>query len=265
MRRYRTLRQWTLSHSRVSKVACFSLAAWFTSRIEKPSLQQHLSAFAIAKPLSTSVPPGTSPVEEQPVITELGAGSKVLVVGASRGIGLEFVRQLLSRGCQVIATHREDAPPQTLHGVANERLSYLRMDVSDADSISKAAASLSEKGTKLTHIVHNAGIYGPTVTLDGKERQGRPAAPAVSKDVMLRVFEVNAVGPLLVVQRFIDLLQAPDGQLPIIAILTSKVGSVDDNGSGGAYAYRASKSACNIIAKSIYVDLRSEGLATVVL
>lgn len=200
------------------------------------------------------------------MLTPLGSESRVLVVGGSRGIGLEFVKQLLGRGCQVIATHREPKAPESLQSLAAESLSMMQMDVSDTASIQNAAETLKARGAKLTHIIHNAGIYGPTVTLDGTARCGRPAAPAVTKEVMMEVFEVNAVGPLLVAKHFLPILSTPSSdQLPIISILTSKVGSVDDNGSGGAYAYRASKSACNIIAKSLYVDLRSEGVATVVL
>eukprot|EP00933_Yihiella_yeosuensis_P034787 TRINITY_DN28263_c0_g1_i1.p1 TRINITY_DN28263_c0_g1~~TRINITY_DN28263_c0_g1_i1.p1 ORF type:complete len:314 (-),score=56.02 TRINITY_DN28263_c0_g1_i1:160-1101(-) len=224
---------------------------------------------SFAVPPSISALPGSAATEQQPVVTALGVQSRILLVGASRGIGREFVRQLLQRGCDVIATHREEKPPETLQSLEDlnkGKLSYLRLDVNDAASIASAAELLATEGCALTHIIHNAGVYGPTVSLDGKARNGRPAAPPVTKEAMLQTFEVNAVGPLLVVQQFLPLLKAAsEGQLPVISILTSKVGSVDDNGSGGAYAYRASKSACNIIAKSLYCDLRADNLATVVL
>lgn len=205
-------------------------------------------------------------VETQEVVTPLDVQSRVLLVGASRGIGLEFARQLLGRGCSVVATHREEEPPAPLSELSGAgKLSFLRLDVRDEESIASAASKMKSEGQTFTHIIHNAGIYGPTVSLDGASRFGRSAAPAVTQQDMLKVFEVNAVGPLLVVQQFMPLLAAPGGQIPIVSILTSKVGSVDDNGSGGAYAYRASKSACNIIAKSLYCDLRSEDTATLVL
>ena len=210
-------------------------------------------------PNTISAPPGSMEKEDQSPINPLGAGCRVLVVGASRGIGLEFVRQCLSKGCAVVATVR-GSPPAPILGLQSEvgeRLQVLDMDVGDEASVAAAASSLAGSAP-LTHIIHNAGVYGPTVSLDGKARLNRPAAPKVTKADMLKVFEINSVGPLLVAQNFAPLLRTPQSSKDagIIAILSSKVGSVDDNGSGGAYAYRASKSACNIIAKSLFNDLR---------
>jgi len=73
---------------------------------------------------------------------------------------------------------------------------------------------------------------------------------------MVDVFQVNAVGPLLAVQAFYPLLAAtrPDW-VPVIGVLSSKVGSIEDNGTGGWYAYRASKAALNIIFRSLHVDM----------
>ena len=92
------------------------------------------------------------------------------------------------------------------------------MDVADEASVVAAAASLRSDGVSLTHIVHNAGIYGPKGTLDGRERQGRAAAPPVTKAHMLQTFEINAIGPLLVAQNFAPLL-APSGPqtMPVLA------------------------------------------------
>mmetsp|Transcript_16462 Transcript_16462/g.45603 ORF Transcript_16462/g.45603 Transcript_16462/m.45603 type:complete len:307 (-) Transcript_16462:379-1299(-) len=255
------MRKASLSPSAVLLLAVFSWG-WLGLRVRTRG-----RPLAFAATPSRMVLPGTMPKEEQPVLTPLDAGSRVLVVGATRGIGLEFVRQLLDKGCEVVATHRaKKASPALKELDVAGRLSLLRMDVTDEKSIVAAAKSLSSQKRTLTHIIHSAGIYGAVGTFDGRERQGRAAAPPVTKETMMQVFEVNAVGPLLVAQQFAPLLvAASEGQLPILAILTSKVASVDDNASGGAYAYRASKSACNIIAKSLYIDLRSEDRGTVVL
>ena len=214
-----------------------------------------------------SAAPGTSAVEDQSAQTPLDQHSTVLVVGATRGIGLEFVRQLLLRGCAVVGTHRQAHAPEPLQALAvSQGLRFLQMDVADPRSIQCAAKALEAQGTALTHIIHSAGIYGPQGTLDGRGRKGRADAPAVTKDAMMTVFEVNAVGPLLVAQAFAPLLKpSASCMLPIIAILTSKVGSIDDNSSGGAYAYRTSKAACNAVARSLYVDLNSTRQATVCL
>ena len=215
---------------------------------------------AAGSPNTISALPGTLDKEDQTPCNPLDASSRVLVVGASRGIGLEFCKQLLSRGCSVVATVRKSPPPEDIASLQAEvgtRLDVLVMDVGQESSVAAAAARL--KGSPpLTHIIHNAGIYGPTISLDGKARLNRPAARAVTKADMLSVFEINAVGPLLVAQHFVPLFKTPSSlkDTGVMAILSSKVGSMDDNGSGGAYAYRASKSACNIVAKSLFNDLR---------
>lgn len=227
-------------------------------------------AAALSTARSASALPGTSAVEDQSALVPLGASSRVLVVGASRGIGLEFVRQLVDKGCDVVATHRS-GPPAPLAALAESggaRLSFLQMDMADPESVEAAAAELRAReggGKKLSHIVCNAGVYGPTVSLDGVARMNRSAGRPATQADLLEVFKVNAAGPFLVVQQFADLLGAEEGALPVVAVLTSKVGSVDDNASGGAYAYRASKAALNQIVKSLYVDMRSEDRATFVL
>jgi len=146
------------------------------------------------------------------------------------------------------------------------------MDLESETSIMDAAKTLgdddNDDGGLLTHIIHSAGIYLPGTSLDGKARGPRKAAPPVTKEIMMKTFEINTIAPLLIAQHFIPLLKSrsvSDGDgdeqkllLPIISILSSKVGSVDDNGSGGAYAYRSSKSALNNIAKSLSIDLSNE-------
>lgn len=221
----------------------------------RASVTAALNAFSAA--------PGSAEREDQPVVTPLDAGCTVLIVGATRGIGLELTKQARFKGCSVIATHREPEAPSELLALG---VSCLRLDVTNADSIRGASNELRSQGITLTHIIHNAGIYGPKGSLDGVARNGRPAAPPVKAEDMMHVFEVNSVGPLLVAQFFAPLFAATDTvALPILAILTSKVGSVDDNTSGGAYAYRASKAALNIIAKSLYCDMRPDNICNVLL
>ena len=205
-------------------------------------------------------------VEEQPVRNPLDSSSNVLVVGASRGIGTELVRQCLAKGASVIATHRGSAVPSALEELraeAPDRLSTLELDCSDPASIEGAAQSMHDRPARLTHVIHNAGIYGSQVSISGKSWGSRPAANPVTKEIMMEVFETNAVGPLLVAQAMYPFFAPAPGQQPVYAFLTSKVGSIVDNGSGGAYAYRASKIALNMIAKSLSVDFK--GIASVVL
>lgn len=206
---------------------------------------------------SISVPPGEMPKESQSAVNPIDSESTVLVIGASRGIGLEFVEQLLKRGASVIATHREKLAPPSLSNLRCDRLSFLEMDAGDEVSIEEASTALRVKlGTNtLTHIVHNAGIIGL--------RQGLGEVDASD---MMECFRVNAVGPLLTAQYFTPLLRKGTNERPpVFAILTSKVGSIDDNGSGGIYAYRSSKAACNQVAKSLSIDLCEDGIKCVLL
>lgn len=203
-------------------------------------------------------------LDDQRRINPLGRGNVALVVGASRGLGLEFARQLTAKGVTVVATHRTPQPPPSLSILGCRTL---RLDVDDEQSVRAAAADLALAGVKMDLIVYNSGIYGPVSTLDGKARLGRPEAPPVRPKDMLDVFQTNAVGLVLVAQNFLPLCAAEHkgGSLPVLAVLSSKVASIEDNSSGGAYAYRASKAATNAVAKSLSVDLQSDGSAKVVL
>jgi NAD(P)-dependent dehydrogenase (short-subunit alcohol dehydrogenase family) len=214
------------------------------------------------------VPPGESPIEEQSVLNPIDESCTVLVVGSNRGIGIEFVKQCLAKGATVIATHRSKDVPESLSEIISsggsdyaEKLITIQMDLEIEESIVEAARDLkSRKNIKpLTHIIHNAGIYLSGASFDGTARANRAAAPKVTKEVMMKTFAINSIAPLLVAQSFVPLLGKRSPKLmPVIAFVSSKVGSVDDNGSGGAYAYRSSKSALNNIAKSLSVDISDE-------
>jgi NAD(P)-dependent dehydrogenase (short-subunit alcohol dehydrogenase family) len=218
-------------------------------------------------PKATSVRPGESPVEEQDVLNPIDESCTILVVGSNRGIGIEFVKQCLGKGATVIATHRSIDVPASLSEIRSmdecfaENLITIQMDLEDEESIAEAARDLTNRKDvqSLTHIIHNAGIYLHGASFDGKARANRAAAPKVTKQVLMRTFAINSIAPLLVAQYFVPLLGKRSEKLfPVIAFLSSKVGSVDDNGSGGAYAYRSSKSALNNIAKSLSVDVADE-------
>lgn len=191
---------------------------------------------------SISAPPGEMIKEDQDVLNPLGSDSTVLVVGASRGIGQEFVNQLLDKKCRVIATTRQQMQE------SEEGPIYLTMDVADPASIQAAAAAYKAKNLPpITHIIHNAGIYGK-----------RKAMMEVTPEDMTECFSINTIGPLLVVQSFAPFLSPSTPSFkPVICLLTSKVGSIDDNGSGGSYPYRASKTAVNQVMKSLSIDMQS--------
>lgn len=215
-------------------------------------------------PPAVVVPPGTSPVEDQKKVNPINSSCIVLVVGANRGIGLEFVKQCLQRGATVIASHRLEEVPASIQNLQSEypedRLHPLQIDLTSESSIENAASTYKSMELRsLTHIIHNAGMYLPGTSFDGTARGPRDAVPKVTKEVLQKTYEINTIAPLLIAQNFVPLMgKRSDVLYPVLTMLSSKVGSVDDNGSGGAYAYRSSKSALNNIAKSLSIDLGDE-------
>ncbi|MES0371774.1 MAG: SDR family oxidoreductase [Mariprofundaceae bacterium] len=169
----------------------------------------------------------------------------VFITGANRGIGAEFVRHYLSKGCHVWACFRSDQGE--LASIDSEHLHLLQWNVA-TDSEPKG-----ELPGKIDLLINNAGIYGP-----GKDGQ---SLENVTAEAMLEVFNVDCVGPLRVVKYLRDRFS----DAAVIANLSSKMGSSGDNGSGGAYAYRAAKAGLVIVSKSMAVDLSAENVQVITL
>lgn len=176
----------------------------------------------------------------------------VVITGAGRGIGLEFVKQFLERGNRVIATVRTESAAATLEELG-ENVTVALMDVTDTASIDRFAQTVQDQTEHVDVVINNAGILIYS-DLD-----------SVSADDMMRSFQVNTVGPLLVTQALVRQGVIANGERCIVGNVTSKVGSNTDNGSGGGYAYRASKAALNIVTTSLSVDLKERGVASVML
>jgi NAD(P)-dependent dehydrogenase (short-subunit alcohol dehydrogenase family) len=170
----------------------------------------------------------------------------VLITGANRGIGLALAQAHAARGDRVIGVCRHDSEALRATGAQVEA----GVDVTDAAALSALAARLRD--TRIQRLWNNAGVLG-------REQLGKLDGAAV--DSMRRQLEVNAIGPLLVAQALLDCL----GSGAKIGIITSRMGSVADNDSGGYYGYRASKAAVNAIGKSLAVDLRPRGIAVFLL
>lgn len=170
----------------------------------------------------------------------------VVITGANRGIGLGFVRHYLNRGDQVWACAREASP--ALLDLNSERLNIVTCDVSQ--DLAEEWAENAGIPDEVHVLVNNAGIYGP------KRNEGQTLTE-VSSGAMLEVFNVNSVGPLRTVQALRTRVIAGKGT---IANVSSKMGSSDDNTSGGCYAYRASKAALVIMSKSMAIDLEEYGV-----
>jgi NAD(P)-dependent dehydrogenase (short-subunit alcohol dehydrogenase family) len=177
----------------------------------------------------------------------------VLVTGANRGIGLEFTTQYLARGYRVIATCRDLTQAQPLKalraGIAD--LMMVELDASRGESI--AALPHALKGEAIDIFINNAGVYGPRDSYFGK----------VQAQPWLDVFQVNTIAPLLLTQALMENLA--DGKDRKLVYLTSKMGSIAENGGGGHYVYRSSKTALNSVVKSLAVDLAEQGFVAAVL
>ena len=170
-----------------------------------------------------------------------------LVTGANRGLGLEWARQLAARGETVIATARDPAASKDL---ASLRVETHALDVADDASVARLADALSSR--PLDAIVNNAGAGG----------SGPPLAE-LKWDEVLRMFDVNALGAMRVTQAAWDNLLS--GRRKLVVNVTSRMGSIADNGSGGYYAYRASKAALNMLTKTLALDSRRQGVTCVLL
>ena len=162
-----------------------------------------------------------------------------VIVGASRGIGLAMVQQLCARGEEVIAAMRKSTP--ALDETCAEVVEGV--DVTSEEGAARLAEALA--GRRVDMLVHNAGILKSDnlATLDFDEA--------------LRHYNVNALGPLRVVRALLPNL----GEGSKIGIVTSRVGSLGDNASGGNYAYRMSKAAANMAMKNLSIELAPRGIA----
>lgn len=163
----------------------------------------------------------------------------ILVTGANRGIGLELCRQLKAQGHNVIAVCRTTS--DELNQLDIETISSV--DVTDNESLIQLKQQLGD--TKIDVLINNAGILANNVLGE------------IDYQTVMQQYLVNAIGPLKVTESLIPLLH----QGSKVAIVTSRMGSMSDNDSGGHYGYRMSKAAVNMAGTSLAVDLKPKGIA----
>jgi NAD(P)-dependent dehydrogenase (short-subunit alcohol dehydrogenase family) len=166
-----------------------------------------------------------------------------IVTGANRGIGLQLCRALKDRGYTITAVCRQPSDALTDLGINI----YQNYDVTDGAAIDAFARTVKPGTVDL--LVNNAGIL-QGMSLDDLDIES-----------VRRQFEVNALGPLRVTRSLLDALK--DGAK--IALVTSRMGSIADNESGGSYGYRMSKAALNAAGMSLARDLRERGIAVAIL
>jgi NAD(P)-dependent dehydrogenase (short-subunit alcohol dehydrogenase family) len=174
---------------------------------------------------------------------------QLLVTGANRGIGLEFTQQYLANGWHVYATYRQQ-PGTALAALACDQLTMLPLDVTEDASILGLKEQLS--GIELDLIINNAGLFGPRDQSLG----------TVSRQQWLDVLNVNSVAPLMLAQALHSNLATKKGTF---AVISSRMGSIDDNDGGSLYLYRSSKTAVNQVVKSLSIDVKVQGIKVIAL
>ena len=174
----------------------------------------------------------------------------VLITGANRGIGLALTQHYLKAGWQVIATYRKAYDIESLQALSCPQLALMQADVGNDEDLENLAQQLESKGLDL--IINNAGVYGPR----------NQALGTIDRQTWRDVLEVNTISPLMLAQALAQNLAQNKGTL---AIISSKMGSIDDNSGGTGYIYRSSKTAVNQVIKSLSIDLAPYDITVVAL
>jgi NAD(P)-dependent dehydrogenase (short-subunit alcohol dehydrogenase family) len=176
----------------------------------------------------------------QPTHAPAKAGAKgvAVVTGANRGIGLEFARQLKAEGYEVVGTARN---PDEAKELAALGVRVMQLDVTDAASVARLAEALKVAPIEL--LVNNAGVTGGGASIEAMDIEGAR-----------RAFEVNAIGPMRVTQALLPHLKA--GSRRMVVSISSRLGSIAKNESGGYAGYRESKAALNMFMRSLSVEMK---------
>ena len=180
--------------------------------------------------------------------------STLLITGANRGIGLELCKQYLNDGWQVHAACRDPNNATRLSVLADKYPDTLKvhtLDVSKAEQIAELKNSIGD--TPIDLLFNNAGIYAGDSANFGD----------TDTDVWLDAFKVNVISPMKMVETFVD--NVSNSEKKLIANMSSKMGSISDNGSGGSYAYRSSKTALNSTMMSAARDLNDRNITVLIL
>jgi NAD(P)-dependent dehydrogenase (short-subunit alcohol dehydrogenase family) len=178
----------------------------------------------------------------------------ILITGTNRGLGLELTRQFGEGGWRVLACCRQPDRAEALQVLARKTptISIHPLDVADPEQIARISHELREQSIDI--LLNNAGIFGPRDVDFGTIGPAEVAA-------WLQVFATNSIGPLLVTQAFVD--QVARSPRKLVAIISSRGGSLGDNRSGGMTIYRSSKAAVNQVMLNLSHALRDRDITVV--
>ncbi|WP_135383998.1 SDR family oxidoreductase [Vibrio tasmaniensis] len=177
--------------------------------------------------------------------------SVIFITGANRGIGLSLTQQYLKGNHKVYATYRDASSATELLSLAehSSNLTCIQLEITDYQAVSH----LNSQIESIDILINNAGYYGPKGYGLGN----------TDVEEWRRVFEVNTIAPLKLVETLLPLIESSD--VKKIACLSSRVGSMSENTSGGGYIYRSSKAALNSVVKSLSNDLTDNGFTVLAL
>ncbi|WP_422366231.1 SDR family oxidoreductase [Pelagibius sp.] len=171
----------------------------------------------------------------------------VLITGANRGLGLEFVRSFAAEGWRVHACARNVEKAKSVKALEGDVVCH-KLDVTNGLKVASLARSLAEEPLDL--LINNAGIYG-----------SRADFGETDFDDWATTLSVNTLAPLRMAERFVGMLEK--GERKTIVNISSRMGSIASTGTGGSYAYRSSKAALNMVTKGLSADLGPKGFTVV--
>lgn len=202
-----------------------------------------------------------------------------VVTGASRGIGLQFVKSLIERTKgSIVACCRSPSTAKGLNDyissldfASSRRVILVELDVEDQQSIETAASQISKSYDRVDLLLNVVGILGDGATTPGPER----AISRLDRDWTIKTMAVNVIGPMMFCKELTPLMRSKtrqrikDGQqerpISIVANLSARVGSISDNELGGWYSYRMSKAALNQATRTMGHELKRHGTWTIAL
>ena len=178
----------------------------------------------------------------------------VLITGANRGLGLEFARQYAAANWQVIAACRQPDLATELKDLAKQypQIQVEALDVADFAQIDALSSRLS--GQAIDLLINNAGVYGDAA---GK------GFGNLDYQTWQQTLTVNTMAPVKVTEAFLSQLEK--GTDKLVVVISSLMGSISDNGSGGSLLYRSSKAGLNAVMKSLSIDVKPRQLGVLIL